>query len=111
MFKYITEICLSILGLVYDDKISICSWPDAAKREGCFKSKKEDLDGFQCPGSDVTGPNGRKIPHPTFAHPDDCQKFVICRNGISPTLGSCSPGTVYNEETSTCDDPKNVPGW
>lgn len=68
-------------------------------------------DGFSCPEGDVMGPNGRNLPHPTFAHPDDCQKFYICRNGVQPQRGSCAGGTVYNEETFQCDEPANVPGW
>ncbi|KAG5861453.1 hypothetical protein JTB14_022484 [Gonioctena quinquepunctata] len=50
------------------------------------------------------------LPHPTFAHPDDCQKFYICRDGIAPQKGACAAGKVYNEDTFTCDDPSNVPG-
>lgn len=57
------------------------------------------------------GPNGRKLPHPTFPHPEDCQKFYICRNGVQPQKGSCSDRKVYNDETFQCDDPQNVPGW
>lgn len=68
-------------------------------------------DGFSCPDGEVQGPDGRALPHPTFAHPEDCQKFYICRNGVQPQKGSCSAGTVYNEDTFTCDDPANVPGW
>lgn len=68
-------------------------------------------DGFSCPEEEITGPNGRKLPHPTFPHPEDCQKFYICRNGVQPQKGSCSGQTVYNEETFQCDDPENVPGW
>lgn len=68
-------------------------------------------DGFSCPEGEVMGPNGRTLPHPTFAHPDDCQKFYICRNGVEPQYGSCPAGMVYNEETFKCDEPDNVPGW
>lgn len=68
-------------------------------------------DGFSCPDGDVVGPNGRILPHPTFAHPDDCQKFYICRNGVTPQFGSCSAGSVYNEVSFKCDEPENVPGW
>lgn len=68
-------------------------------------------DGFSCPDGEVQSLDGRALPHPTFAHPDDCQKFYICRNGVQPQKGACSEGTVYNEDTFTCDDPANVPGW
>lgn len=76
-----------------------------------FFSADALTDGFSCPTGDVVGPNGRILPHPTFAHPDDCQKFYICRNGVTPQYGSCSAGSVYNEVSFKCDDPDNVPGW
>ncbi|XP_050498238.1 protein obstructor-E-like [Diabrotica virgifera virgifera] len=97
-------------GLVYDEEKSICIWAASSKREECLNPKKDALDdGFECPIQSV-GNDGRKVPHPTYAHPSDCQKFYICRNGVDPQKGSCSPGTVYNEDTSRCDDPKNVEG-
>lgn len=68
-------------------------------------------DGFSCPEEEVLGPNGRTLPHPTYAHPDDCQKFYICRNGVTPQHGSCPSGMVYNEDSFKCDDPENVQGW
>jgi len=68
-------------------------------------------DGFSCPEGEVIGPNGRALPHPTFPHPDDCQKFYICRNGVMPQRGNCPTGTVYNEVSFKCDEPENVPGW
>lgn len=68
-------------------------------------------DGFSCPEGEVMGPTGRPLPHPTFPHADDCQKFYICRNGVVPQPGSCPYGEVYNEETFKCDEPSNVQGW
>ncbi|KAK5649452.1 hypothetical protein RI129_000481 [Pyrocoelia pectoralis] len=98
-------------GLVYDDIASTCAWPQDGHRKDCKNPKKDVLDdGFICPDGPVPGPNGRPLPHPTFPHPDDCQKFYICRNGVQPQKGSCSPGSVYNEDTFTCDDPDNVSG-
>lgn len=98
-------------GLIYDDEGSTCSWAAEAKRKDCTHSRRDLLDdGFSCPEGDVLGPNGRTLPHPTFPHPDDCQKFYICRNGVTPQHGSCSSEHVYNEESFKCDDPENVPG-
>ncbi|XP_074033949.1 cuticular protein analogous to peritrophins 3-A2 [Leptinotarsa decemlineata] len=98
-------------GLAYDDIISTCTWPKNIKRAECFKPRRETLeDGFECPEGETQTNDGRKLPHPTFAHPDDCQKFYICRDGVTPQRGSCSSGKVYNEDTFTCDDPANVPG-
>lgn len=99
-------------GLIYDDTESTCAWPADTRRKDCYKAKRDSLDdGFTCPEEDVMEPNGRKLPHPTYPHPEDCAKFYICRNGVSPQKGACTKGKVYNEETFTCDDPKNVPGW
>ncbi|XP_022919932.2 protein obstructor-E-like [Onthophagus taurus] len=98
-------------GLIYDDIASTCAWLSDTNRKDCSKSKKDSLDdGFTCPDEEIQGPDGRKLPHPTFPHPDDCQKFYICRNGLMPQRGSCSGGKVYNEERYTCDEPENVPG-
>ncbi|XP_023719014.1 protein obstructor-E [Cryptotermes secundus] len=98
-------------GLIYDDTRSTCAWPSESRRTDCVHSKRESLDdGFSCPEGEVIGPNGRALPHPTFPHPDDCQKFYICRNGVMPQRGSCPSGTVYNEVSFKCDEPENVPG-
>jgi len=98
-------------GLIYDDTASTCAWIAESHRKDCFKSKKDLLDdGFSCPDVDVKTSDGRNNPHPTYPHPDDCQKFYICRNGVQPQKGSCSAGFVFNDETFTCDDPANVPG-
>ncbi|EEZ97330.1 cuticular protein analogous to peritrophins 3-A2 precursor [Tribolium castaneum] len=98
-------------GLIYDDTASTCAWPDDSHRKDCKNAKRDKLDdGFTCPDEEILGPGGRKLPHPTFAHPEDCGKFYICRNGVMPQKGQCVKGLVYNEETFTCDDPKNVPG-
>ncbi|XP_073982314.1 protein obstructor-E-like [Rhodnius prolixus] len=97
-------------GLIYDDEASTCAWASETNRK-CVQLKRDALeDGFSCPEGEVMGPNGRTLPHPTFAHPDDCQKFYICRNGVEPQYGSCPAGMVYNEETFKCDEPDNVPG-
>ncbi|XP_065202160.1 protein obstructor-E-like [Planococcus citri] len=98
-------------GLIYDDSKSNCAWPADNLRTDCTNTKREILeDGFSCPTGEVVGPNGRVLPHPTFPHPEDCQKFYICRNGVTPQYGSCSAGSVYNDITFQCDEPENVPG-
>ncbi|ENN78821.1 hypothetical protein YQE_04721, partial [Dendroctonus ponderosae] len=97
-------------GLIYDDVASTCAWPESSGRQ-CTNSKRDSLDdGFSCPEGNVQGPDGRTLPHPTFAHPEDCDKFYICRNGVQPQKGYCANKTVYNEESFRCDDPANVPG-
>ncbi|XP_044761870.1 protein obstructor-E-like [Coccinella septempunctata] len=98
-------------GLIYDDVESTCSWPKESNRKDCGIIKRDSLeDGFSCPEEEALGPDGRLMPHPTYAHPDDCQKFYICRNGVRPQRGACPYGKVYSEDTFKCEDPKNVPG-
>ncbi|CAG9865224.1 unnamed protein product [Phyllotreta striolata] len=100
-------------GLVYDEVSSTCVWAASSRRPECLKPKRDPLeDGFECPGEaqGLTEADGRKVPHPTYPHPTDCQKFYICRNGLDPQLGSCSPGSVYNDVSYRCEDPANVQG-
>lgn len=98
-------------GLIYDDVKSNCAWPSDTIRKDCTNTRRELLDdGFSCPLGEVILPNGRALPHPTFPHPDDCQKFYICRNGIIPQYGSCPPGSAYNDISFKCDEPENVKG-
>ena len=70
-------------------------------------------DGFSCPrgGGGGAERGGQAVAHPVFPHPDDCQKFYVCLNGITPREQGCSTGEVYNEESQKCDLPENVPGW
>lgn len=68
-------------------------------------------DGFECPKESQVDTRGMVVDHPKFAHPDDCQKFYVCLNGVTPREQGCSDGTVYNEEQQRCDAPENVPGW
>lgn len=68
-------------------------------------------DGFSCPKDKMHNSRGQNVAHPVFAHPDDCQKFYVCLNGITPREQGCSVGEVFNEESQRCDQPENVRGW
>ncbi|KAH8380510.1 hypothetical protein KR009_011156, partial [Drosophila setifemur] len=48
-------------------------------------------------------------PHFTglVAYPHDCHRYVNCFNG-SPTIQTCSPGTLFNARSLVCDHPNNV---
>lgn len=72
---------------------------------------KKLQDGFECPTEQQLDSRGMLVDHPKFAHPEDCQKFYVCLNGVTPREQGCSDGTVYNEEQQRCDSPENVPGW
>ncbi|KAI4472300.1 hypothetical protein M0802_016962 [Mischocyttarus mexicanus] len=97
-------------GLHFDEYSGTCVWPDSAGREGCGAVDKKLKDGFECPKENQLDSRGMAIDHPKFAHPDDCQKFYVCLNGVTPREQGCSDGTVYNEEQQRCDAPENVPG-
>jgi len=69
----------------------------------------ETSSGFQCPEASPTDEFGQYDPHPKYADTDDCAKFFICLNGISPREQGCELGLVYNELSKQCDAPENVP--
>ena len=66
--------------------------------------------GFKCPDVSAS-PAGVLDPHPKYADPEDCAKFYICLNGVSPRAQGCELGLVYNDITKQCDGPENVPEW
>ena len=68
------------------------------------------VNGFTCPEAQA-GAAGFSDPHPKYADPDDCAKFYICLNGISPRAQGCELGLVYNTLTKQCDSPENVAEW
>lgn len=107
---YIENRCTG--GLHFDEYSGTCVWPETAGREGCVEQKKELLDGFQCPkDKKKNDESGQIIAHPHFPHPEDCQKFYVCLNGVEPRELGCTTGEVFNDETKRCDAPENVPGW
>lgn len=66
---------------------------------------------FVCPGETVKDENGQVVPHPKYADPENCEKFFLCLNGVEKRELRCDKGEVFNEDTTQCDEPKNVPGW
>jgi len=96
-------------GLHFDEIKGTCVWPAQAGRVNC--GEKEVLsDGFKCPKDETVDQHGLKVPHPRFAHPEDCQKFYVCLNGVSPREQGCTLGEVYSELKKTCVDPEDEPG-
>ena len=75
-----------------------------------FSSDHEQnaVNGFTCPEVKASDPLGISDPHPKYADPDDCAKFYICLNGISPRAQGCELGLVYNTVSAQCDSPENV---
>ena len=74
-----------------------------------FAEHQVTVNGFKCP--DQTLEAGILDPHPKYADAEDCAKFYICLNGVSPRAQGCELGLVYNDVTKQCDGPENVPEW
>uniref|UniRef100_T1J190 Chitin-binding type-2 domain-containing protein n=1 Tax=Strigamia maritima TaxID=126957 RepID=T1J190_STRMM len=89
-------------GLAFDQVNRVCVWADQVA-----SCKTTDVaEGFQCPDPATVEQSGSFTRH---AHPDDCRKFFVCLEGVARMYG-CSIGTVFNTDSSACDDPENVPG-
>ena len=71
----------------------------------------ETASGFSCPEKPDADEFGQFDPHPKYADPDDCAKFFICLNNISPREQGCELGLVYDELSQQCNPPENVPEW
>uniref|UniRef100_A0A146LKW4 Putative chitinase 3 n=1 Tax=Lygus hesperus TaxID=30085 RepID=A0A146LKW4_LYGHE len=99
-------------GLHFDEYSGTCVWPDSAGRQNCGSEQDQQklADGFTCPKAQTATQHGQTVAHPVYAHPEDCQKFYVCLNGVTPREQGCSTGEVYNEESQKCDAPENVPG-
>jgi len=95
-------------GLWFDEYKGVCNWPVDSERKECKSDHQVTVNGFKCPAIDPTSPEGLSDPHPKYPDPDDCAKFFICLNGVSPREQGCELGLVYNTLTKQCDSPENV---
>jgi len=95
-------------GLYFDDYEGVCNWPENSERKQCSNEHEVTDDGFKCPNLPADN-TGLADPHPKYADPEDCAKFYICLNGVSPRQQGCELGLVYNTNTQQCDDAENVP--
>jgi len=96
-------------GLWFDEYSGVCNWPETTDRTECKAKSYETSAGFLCPERGPVDELGQTDPHPKYPDLEDCGKFYICLNGISPREQGCDGGEVYNELTKQCDDPDNVP--
>lgn len=96
-------------GLAYDERTHTCNWPDLMIEEyGCDPEK---VVGFRCPDVSSLPANSltrQFLPYPRYPVPGDCARLVTCVNDY-PRLMNCGYGSVFNENTLSCDDPENVP--
>jgi hypothetical protein len=76
-----------------------------------FTERQALAGGFSCPEENPKDAFGNADPHPKYPDPSDCAKFYICLNGVTPREQGCELGLVYNENTQSCDSPKNVAEW
>ncbi|KAI1279610.1 hypothetical protein HDE_14030 [Halotydeus destructor] len=79
-------------GLVYDDRIKGCNWPD---QKGC---KGEDVIGVKCPEEDKLNPF---YPYPRYLYNDNT--IVVCVND-QPRLIHCPEGQLVDQNSYTCVD-------
>lgn len=105
-------------GLHFEESTGQCTWPDVANRKNCEdQTKKRKLkDGFVCPKEPKTDATGQTIVNPHYPHPENCENFYVCINGVEARELQCEPHwesqerQVYNDKKKTCDSPANVPG-
>uniref|UniRef100_A0A1B0AT80 Chitin-binding type-2 domain-containing protein n=1 Tax=Glossina palpalis gambiensis TaxID=67801 RepID=A0A1B0AT80_9MUSC len=90
------------VGLVFNPKTGICTWPDEVGVTGC---KSEDIFEFECPKVNETV----AVTHPRYADPEDCQFFYVCVNGDIPRRNGCKLGQVFDDEKKLCEWARNVP--
>ncbi|XP_037927321.1 protein obstructor-E [Teleopsis dalmanni] len=90
------------VGLVFNPKTGICTWPDEVGVTGC---KSEDIFEFECPKVNET----IAVTHPRYADPDDCQYFYVCVNGEIPRRNGCKLGQVFDDEKKHCEWARQVP--
>lgn len=97
-------------GLHYNVDTHLCDWPASAQRGDC-EALRSLPDGFTCDPKKqyFSKTTGLPMVHPTFPHPEDCQRFYVCKNGVLPSIGRCDEGLVFSTETSACENPEIVP--
>jgi len=86
-------------GLVFDQKLGVCSWDSGEPREGCTVKQSN------CPEKDPASP----YQYARWAHETECGAFYVCING-EPRKSGCDKDLVYNEFEWKCDEPSKVYG-
>merc|ERR1712083_1175271 len=66
----------------------------------------ETNNGFTCPEKAPTDEFGQFDPHPKYSDSDDCAKFYICLNGISPASRAASSGLSTTSSPSSATPPR-----
>jgi len=104
-----------IPSLVFDNTIGACTRPEDRNVTGgakeCADAKPElkVVDGFQCPGHSIIGPQGIEQTHPVLPHPTSCRHFFTCYFGKDPNKLGCPEGQVFDTVSQQCKEAEQVP--
>jgi len=98
--------------LVFDEAQGTCVRKDQASSfaKNCTEvTEKETIAGFSCPDGETLGPNGQPLAHPSFRHPEDCRKYIVCFESKSIQEFGCMDNMVFDHVSSKCVDPSEGP--
>jgi len=97
-------------GLLYNDVLKVCDWPDSVS--GCenplskLLSGDEEVEGPACLDEERFDCAGSTVP---VRDSDDCSVFYNCDYNIQrPCPSQCPAGLVFNQELMVCDWPTSV---
>eukprot|EP00095_Tigriopus_kingsejongensis_P007774 snap_masked-scaffold154_size301342-processed-gene-2.15 protein:Tk07774 transcript:snap_masked-scaffold154_size301342-processed-gene-2.15-mRNA-1 annotation:"GJ15814" len=94
--QYVKTYCET--GLVFDETIHTCNWPDQVHEEDGGCDSEALLGGFRCPGpEDLSELNQRFYPFPRFAIEEQPNLYLTCVND-QPRLQSCGPGSQFDPD-------------
>lgn len=99
-------------GLVFDEAKGTCVRAEQATpfAKVCPEKEKDDtIAGFSCPKEKTLGPHGQPLAHPSFPHPESCQKFITCYFSTDIKELGCMKGQVFDYNTLKCSDPQSGP--
>ena len=100
-------------GLVFDSFFANCVNEENVSPESktcsVVDAGPKSIDGFTCPSKIDLKRNGITAAHPLFPHPTDCQFYFSCFFGLDVEKRGCPAGSVFDDKTLVCQDPKDVP--
>ncbi|XP_050412128.2 probable chitinase 10 [Patella vulgata] len=119
--KSVLRLCQS--GLLYDWETKVCSrQSDQVTCPDPSKAPPRPEDTFTVAPPSITTKNTSKNLYPTrpaysrtpcktskdgnniFPHPDDCNLYIFCNDGVENTM-TCDDGLVFDPEITTCRKP------
>jgi len=89
-------------NLLFNPAISVCDWPENVQC-GNTEETKQEVEKEACKDE-----NGNGITGGPYKVESDCTVFYMCSAGYKTTQ-NCVPGLVFNQASSACDWPANVP--